>query len=825
MTVRSLRRRVKAFAALILAMTTAMACGASAAGGGAKYSANSGSDLTRQLRVLHFVGDAAVELMVDSKKYPMKRGERLGAWTFMGSTSRPHNYAVFEDFHSQDGHILLVDTEGVQIDLPKSAESDLRNEGNLYLGHARDEVSASRSDLLGNEILSRATDPEYASVSDVLPKMETVADGAGNGTSMFLEGFVGTPDSTDKIYFSHGGRTANFDPASFQPSIEKVREAGAFRQGLVGGYLPAIRFVYPEPDGAWTEMIAFAPFRLVNDNDRVQPVWYRVSRIEHGTLKWCRYIDSYQPFPMSKDKAYTVENGQRFYDDLVKFRVKWDQIVNSGMKINVPDKRLENMARFSLVGSIMTRAGGFPKYGVSEWGSPGYGANEHDGFPDTFTDETDAALDWGLFERAGRYIDNYLEKFVRDNGAILYRGPETGQYGRMLAIFAKYLNGGGDVQVLIKNKNKVESIAGLLLTMRADATKLSEDDPAHGMLSGWSEADSSLRPDPSRYTQPYFSNSTEAVRGFEDFGKAWEALGSKTANANMIALGRQLVREAGALRQDVAVSVLRTTIVVDGNEVLAPIAGVKVLPDAALARDEDDPQWQYYRVFMEMSHSGVLSKAQLQLLRNYLSNHHGLILGMPATFDNKGQYQTFGFLSSGYAYSLVQTDNIREALLMLYSEMAHQYTRGTWVAPEERDPLSPGWLRYSTSAQMTIAPIVRWLLVFEDAETNTLWLGKGVPTQWLEDGQSVAVTGAPTKWGKVSFAITSHADAGRIEAEVRFPDAGISAETKLRLRVGNGLTLKSVTLNGTVWPNFDPTTQVVMLPPGTARTANIIARY
>ena len=58
-------------------------------------------------------------------------------------------------------------------------------------------------------------------------------------------------------------------------------------------------------------MIAFAPLRISNGNNRIQPVWYRVSRIENGNLKWTRYIDSYHPFPPRLDY-----DPKLFYTDL-----------------------------------------------------------------------------------------------------------------------------------------------------------------------------------------------------------------------------------------------------------------------------------------------------------------------------------------------------------------------------------------------------------------------------------------------------------------------------------------------------------------------------
>jgi hypothetical protein len=807
----------------------AMSCASCAADTNSEHAGGSETEPPPHFRVGRFVSDSAVELIEDQNTYPLTRGERHGVWTFMGIASGQHSYAVLEDFQTQDSHILFVDAGGVQIDLPKSSESNIKNPDKLFSGHSRDEVLASAQDLLGNAVLSQSGDPEYAGIKDILPKAGVTPPGDKDvDKSPTLEGFIGSPDTSDKIYFVEGVYTPNFLPTEFQPSIAQISQRGAYLQGLVGGYLPAVRYVYPEADGAWTEMVAFAPFRTVNGNDRQQPVWYRLSRIESGTLKWSRYFDSYPPYLPVKSQGYGVEDGKAFYADFIKFRERWNEILDSGMKISLPDKRVENMTRFSLVGSIMTRAGDFPRYGIpSEGGVVGYGGSPDDGFPDTFTDQTDAMLDWGLLDLAGRYIDNYLAYFAREDGSILYYGPETGQYGRMLAIFAKYLNEGGNAQVLLKNKSKIEGIVTLLLKLRAEALTLPAGNPAHGLLSGKSEADTF--PDP-RFIQPFFSNSTEAVRGFHDFGEAWHALGSKINNVDMSEMGARLVREAASLREDLTASLASSTLLIDGEKILPTFAGAKLPPDVAMKRDESDPQADCYRVYMEMLHSGVLPADQIELIREYLSNHHGLVLGLPSTLY-KGRYTSFGFLSSGYGYSLIQTDHIREALLNLYSGMANQYTRGTWITPEERDPLTPGWARppygnahYSVSAQVTVANIVRWLLVFEDPESNTLWLGKGIPAKWLEDGNTVTVEDAPTRWGRVSFSTVSQTKSGAIEALVRAPETGIPAQIKIRLRTGPAFRIKSVTLNGQPWTQFDPDAQVILIPPGIEGAVKITAR-
>src|SRR5204863_2880962 len=94
------------------------------------------------------------------------------------------------------------------------------------------------------------------------------------GRKMTTYSFVGTGDTMDKVGFAYGGRTANFDPAPYYPPLAQIRDKEQVFDGLVGGYLPVLRFVYPESEGNWTEMLAFAALRIINGNDRVQPVWY-----------------------------------------------------------------------------------------------------------------------------------------------------------------------------------------------------------------------------------------------------------------------------------------------------------------------------------------------------------------------------------------------------------------------------------------------------------------------------------------------------------------------------------------------------------------------
>jgi hypothetical protein len=760
------------------------------------------------IKVIRYRDNNSAEIFANGQASPLHTGERLGPWSLMAivddDRSKPA-FVILEDFSQQTGHLLFVDQKGVRLDLPKSLEPTSQDPANLYLGHTLDEIVNSPTDLLADQILAKPGDPNYDEVASVFPPIRKIP----------TYSFVGTNTTMDKVGFAYGGRSPNFDPAPYYGPISKIRDQGRVLDGLVGGYLPILRFVYPESPEVWTEMLAFAPLRMSNGNDRVQPVWYRLVHIEQGSVKWTHYIDSYHPFPPRTDDPKV------FYRDLADLNSGWNKLLAPAMKIEIPDVRIANLARFSLVRDLMTHVDDFPKYGAVD---KDYAGSEHDGFPDTFNVDTTAMLDWGLIDAAGRFIDNYFGKFVRDDGSLLYRGPETGQYGRMLTVLAQFANYGGDPAILLRQRKRIDGVTNLLLHLRNQARQLPPDSPAYGMISGWSEADASLDADPPRYMQPYFSNSAEAARGFHDLGEVWARIGKRRKDVELMAWGASLIREAGALQYDMQSAISKSLLKLDGETILPSIAGVTEPFHIVVPRDPSDPQFRSYRAYMEMLYSGLLTKEQVEFIVHYRARHHDIILGVPTAYGFKTGAMA-GFLAYGHGYGLIQHDMTREGLLLLYSITAHNYTRGTWLAPETRptfdtSPAAP----YCTPAQLVVPMMTKWMLVFEDPLSETLWLDKATPRQWLDDGLTISVSDAPTRWGRIGFSVTSHLAQHNVTAIVHLRKT-FPATAKLRVRTPGQLPLKYVTLNGKPWKQFSAEEETITIPPNSEGEIKIVAEY
>ena len=148
----------------------------------------------RGAHVTRFVDASHVILSIDHREIDLRVGESSGGWTLMYTNLAAPAYAVFENFDQRDASILWVDANGVRLELPKALESTAADSRHLLLGHSVAQIRASPTDLLGEEILAKAGDPDYAEVAQVFAPIRRMSAGTYS--------FVGTPLSIDKVGFT-----------------------------------------------------------------------------------------------------------------------------------------------------------------------------------------------------------------------------------------------------------------------------------------------------------------------------------------------------------------------------------------------------------------------------------------------------------------------------------------------------------------------------------------------------------------------------------------------------------------------------------------------
>jgi hypothetical protein len=104
----------------------------------------------------------------------------------------------------------------------------------------------------------------------------------------------------------------------------------------------------------------------------------------------------------------------------------------------------------------------------------------------------------------------------------------------------------------------------------------------------------------------------------------------------------------------------------------------------------------------------------------------------------------------------------------------------------------------------------RNMLVMEDGAD--LWLARAAPRAWFAQGKRVAVTGAPTYFGKLDYEIASDVDHGCITATIQVPERVAPRGIVLRLRHPRGARIRSVRANGQEIKSYDREREIIRLP-------------
>jgi len=167
-------------------------------------------------------------------------------------------------------------------------------------------------------------------------------------------------------------------------------------------------------------------------------------------------------------------------------------------------------------------------------------------------------------------------------------------------------------------------------------------------------------------------------------------------------------------------------------------------------------------------------------------------------------------------------DEAKPAIRAFYSMMACAFSHSVFEPVEHRW----GWGQYfgPPSTDGAWFELYRRLLI-QERDDGTLLLLPATPRKWLEEGKQIRVARAPTYYGPLSFTVQSEAGAAGLGATVAVPNRQRPKELLVRLRHPRGLPLRSVTVNGEGWREFDTAKEWVRVPNPSAASYTIRARY
>jgi hypothetical protein len=133
----------------------------------------------------------------------------------------------------------------------------------------------------------------------------------------------------------------------------------------------------------------------------------------------------------------------------------------------------------------------------------------------------------------------------------------------------------------------------------------------------------------------------------------------------------------------------------------------------------------------------------------------------------------------------------------VYEPVEHRWRWGQYFGPPSTDG---AWFELYRN------------MLLREKDDHTLILAQATPRAWLEDGKEIAVRNAPTWFGPLTYNVHSRAKSGSIAASFQLESDGLGTTVLLRLRRPAGKPIRSVTMNGKAWHDFDVNEEWIRIP-------------
>ena len=167
-------------------------------------------------------------------------------------------------------------------------------------------------------------------------------------------------------------------------------------------------------------------------------------------------------------------------------------------------------------------------------------------------------------------------------------------------------------------------------------------------------------------------------------------------------------------------------------------------------------------------------------------------------------------------------DDVKAVIRTFYSYMASAFSHSTLEPVEHRS--THGQYFGPPSTDGAWFELYRTMLINE-RDDDSLLLAGFTPRRWLEDGKQIQVRDAPTRFGPLSMTLSNTSGGKQLQATVEMPTRTRPSTLLVRFRHAQGNPIRSVTVNGQNWTDFDATKDWVRIPAPAERTYSIIARY
>jgi len=453
------------------------------------------------------------------------------------------------------------------------------------------------------------------------------------------------------------------------------------------------------------------------------------------------------------------------------------------MHVDIPDAHLTQAAKAGIVVSRCSYRGLEPTYQIGEGAYTKIPERSHALFPVAHYEFVWVQQLWNQTERVEPHFQHYLEHYVLPDGNFTYNTQDQVEapvdFGVFLNNSARAYDYTGDIEALRHRLPVLQRMIDYILPRWSySKTTFPDTDPRHGLIWGSPEADNGDPDDdtPSSHLY-YYQNAAWIWRGLKEHGRCLQRAGKEHSDAALLQQGLDFSEQAKQLRADIERS-LGITMNARSRELKQ--AGITPFTAFDTSRQPEQlTSYENHRYMMDWwtADWGDADLDAGHFRHRTLANQE--IVGMNSAADgiyaiDSGTLLTSNFMEHGTLAGRIRLQDYRPFLLTLYGNLCFAMDSGNYYAPE--DALLPSgqagegapWT-WSAVVNSSLQPSLglRWMLCYEESDTDRVHLQKAAPKHWFEAGKKIAVHNCPTRFGPVSW--VTIADHAGWNVDIQFP--------------------------------------------------------
>lgn len=461
-----------------------------------------------------------------------------------------------------------------------------------------------------------------------------------------------------------------------------------------------------------------------------------------------------------------IKNG--FFQALLEQKQEWETFLSRGIQIDITESEVENIYKSALVKLMIAIDGNEPRGGAVHY--EGY-------WPFCHIYVMETMLYLGYFEEAEWYLINFMSNRISPDGVFLFdqRQNRFQQFdmGRFLSFLSRYYNYTQDASLILQYQDAIDRVIGFIKRERQiSMQKYPVNDSRHGLMAGIMSNDYS-----NSSKEYYYTTDAPICMGLLAYSKTLKDVAAKAQESELETKANALITYAETYHKMLRSS-FETAVERDDKGKIAFIHIQPMLegtPKPFLSRFRSNDKGPHDNInFKQRNHyryhdrprlmgSGFLNEEEIRSIFEYDRQYDQTILGV-----RRGTKGMDDFQAHSCEFQKLRLSMPRDYLMAYYAYLHYLIMPGG-VGMEKVSPV-PGeyagrindWKegnikethimgKDGAHATWPVCSMTSWIYLVDHPNEDAIYIARGIPTHWLEEGKKLSAKGLASKYGRIDY--------------------------------------------------------------------------